>query len=126
MLSSMPASAGRSRISGLTLVRRKWSGQEVPRAPRRGCSGGFEELQDDGVVAEVAHLRLVRGGQAADHGCQRCGLGTALCLRQWLHSRGSSGPKGSALPFSLMYFSACSMIHSEFCLRFFAGGRPRR
>ena len=32
------ASAGRSSTSGLTLVRRKWSGQEVPSAASRGCS----------------------------------------------------------------------------------------
>ena len=32
------AFAGRSSTSGLTLVRRKWSGQEVPSPASRGCS----------------------------------------------------------------------------------------
>ncbi len=61
--------------------------QEVVRAgraqgaePRVLC--GFEELQDGGVVAEVPQLRLVRRGEAADHGRQGGGLRAALGLRE--------------------------------------------
>ena len=82
MLSSTEAEAGRSRTSGLTLVRRKWSGHDVPSSPRRGCSACAEELEDDVGVGEVADHRAVRRGDAADGRREGGGLGAALGLRQ--------------------------------------------
>ncbi len=61
--------------------------QEVVRAGRaQGAQarvlGGCEEVKDDGVIAEVPQLRLVRGRQAADHRCEGGGLGAALGFGQ--------------------------------------------
>ena len=53
------------------MVRRKWSGQDVPSAASRGCSARGQEVEDDVAVGEVADLRPVGRGEATDDRQQR-------------------------------------------------------
>ena len=80
MVSSTDAVAGRSSSIGLTLVRRKWSGHEVPNAGQPRVLGRGEEVEDDVAVGEVADHRLVGGREPADGGGDRRGLGPAFGL----------------------------------------------
>ena len=116
--------AGR-RTSGLTLVRRKWSGQEVPSAASGAQLLPGQEVQHGVAVGEVADL----GG------------------RRWRPARGSSGrsrppwpaappagsgslpgttaPNGSATPCSVEeLLRAVRMISSELASHSCAGGAP--
>ena len=73
---------GRSTTRGLTLVRRKWSGHDVPSSARRASLSLAEEVEHDVGVAEVAHHRAVLGGDGPDVRRQRRGLRAPLGLRQ--------------------------------------------
>ena len=70
--------------------------QEVVRAGRSERTeprvlGGFEEVKNDDVIAEVPQLRFVRGRQAPDHRCQRRSLRAALRFGE----RGVAGQLGT-------------------------------
>ena len=70
--------------------------QEMVRAGRaQGAQprvfGGFQEVEDDGVITEVPQLRFVRGRQAADHRCERGGLGACVRPPAARRSRAASG-----------------------------------
>ena len=96
MLSSTEAVAGRSRTSGLTLVRRKWSGHDVPSSAEARVLGVRQEVQDDVGVGEVADHRAVAP--------RRCRGSSARGRRPWRGARppagrrtpSSAGPNGSA------------------------------
>ena len=95
-------------------MRRKWSGHDVPSAASRGCSLARQEVEDDVRVGEVADLRAVGGGEAAD---QRQERGRALAPRvgrRAARDPATTGPNGSGRPSSAMNRSAVRMISSEF------------
>ena len=76
-VSSSDADGGRSRTSGRTFVRRKWSGQDVPSAASRRSDSRDEEVEDGVVVGEVADLRAVGRDEARGRsaGARRPALG---------------------------------------------------
>jgi hypothetical protein len=65
---------------GRILVRRKWSGQEVPRAASASSIGGVHELQHRGAVVEMADLVALSRDHAPDRGHQAGGDGAAVGL----------------------------------------------
>ena len=107
------AAAGRSSTSGLTLVRRKWSGQRrAERGEPRVLAAG-QEVEHLGRVGEVAdHRPVVR------RRCPRIvGARAAAFARRSASGRAAypsrAGPNGSGRLCSAMYAAAVSMIHSE-------------
>ena len=77
-------SAGRSSTSGLTLVRRKWSGHEVPSSARANSFVARQELEHFLGIGEVAHHALIMRGDARRTGAKAAAF-----------SRRSSGASGS-------------------------------
>ena len=101
MLSSTEAEAGRSRTSGLTLVRRKWSGHDVPSSPRRGCSACPRNSR-----TTSASVKWPTIGRSADAMPRIVGARAAALARRSASGRAaypsSAGPNGSALVCSAM------------------------
>ena len=102
--------------------------QEVVRAggaqrAQARVLGGFQEVQDDGVIAEVPQLRLVRGRQSADHRCERGGLGPALGFRQRAVA-GQLGPEGLGLAVVPDVLLGLFDDPQRVLFGFFAGGAP--
>ena len=73
---------GRSSTSGLTLVRRKWSGHDVPSSARACELLAGEELEHDVAVGEVADHAVVARGDGPQVRRQRGRLGPALGRRE--------------------------------------------
>ncbi len=92
--------------------------QEVVRAggaqraqPR--VLGGFEEVQDDGVIAEVPQLRLVRGRQARGSPAPARRPSRGALPPAAHRSRAAWDRRARRGRCRAMYCSAWSMIHSE-------------
>ena len=94
------------------MVRRKWSGHDVPERGQPRMLRAGEEVEHHLAVGVVADLRPVGRGEAPDERQQRRGTGVALGLGQRLVP-GRTVPKGSGRPWSAMYRSAVRMISSE-------------
>ena len=111
-ISSTEAVPGRSSTIGLTLVRRKWSGQLVPSSASRGCSA---EARKSSTSSESVKWPTI--GRSFEAIARTVGAIAAALARR--SSAGSAaypsraGPNGSALLFAAMYSAAVSMIFSE-------------
>ena len=94
----MDASAGRSSTIGLTLVRRKWSGQLVPSAASRGCSALAEEFEhDDRSSVKCPTWALSVEASPRMKGASAAALARRSCSGSAAYPA-SAGPNGSAWP----------------------------
>ena len=91
------AVGGRSSTIGRTLVRRKWSGQDVPSAASRGCSARPRKSRTTSLSVKcptcgrsVEASPRISGSRAAARAC-RSGVASGSYP-------GMAGPNGSALP----------------------------
>ena len=86
---------------GLTLVRRKWSGHEVPSAASRGCSA---EARKSRTTSESVKWPTI--GLSVDASPRMVGAIAAALVRRSASGSaaypGNAGPKGSDLPCSAM------------------------
>jgi hypothetical protein len=98
----------------LTLVRRKWSGQDVPRAASRGCSADTRKSR-----TAASSVKWPTIGRSADAMPRMVGASAAALARRSASGRApypsSAGPNGSGFAFASMYAAAVSMIHNDAC-----------
>ena len=111
--SSTEADAGRSSTSGFTLVRRKWSGHEVPSAPSRGCSAWARKSRTTSASVKCPTI-----GRSAEAMLRMVGASAAALARRSASGSAAypsrAGPNGSGRLCASMWAAAVSMIHSEF------------
>ena len=105
------SAAGRAR-AGRTLVRRKWSGQDVPSAASRGCSAAARKSRTTAesvkwpTCGRSVEARPRTTGSRAAARSRRSASGSAS-------NPGTTGPNGSGRPRSDRKVSAVRMISSE-------------